>query len=289
MALHAISRLSLVLAAVALVGVGASYAATGGEMFSPGALHAGDSTRVTLGGVQSHAALSHACGACHATFGSTRPMAARCLECHTDIRRELSNPATLHGTFTNVRACMSCHTEHLGATASLTRMDGSFSAHEKFGFPLDGAHAQVACAKCHQPDSAGGRFTKAPKTCIGCHAADDKHRGEFGTDCASCHTTSTWDGARFEHKEFPLDHGGQGRIACKTCHTDAKNYKSYTCMGCHEHSPARVEAQHRGEVSTANLANCIRCHAGGRKEEGEGGEGGEHGEREGRRRGGDDH
>lgn len=282
MALHAISRLSLSVAAIAIVAVGASFAVSGGEMFSPGALRAIDpvidSAHVVLGGVESHAQLEHDCGACHASVASTRPMAARCLECHTDIRRERADTTSLHGTFTDVTACMSCHTEHLGATASITTMDGSFGAHEKFGFPLDGAHARVPCADCHQPDSARGRFTKAPKTCVGCHERDDKHRGEFGTDCASCHSTSTWEGARFEHDVFPLDHGGDGRIECKTCHTDSKNYKSYTCMGCHEHNQARVEAQHRGEVNTNNLANCIRCHRGGR---GEGGEGGEH---EGRRR-----
>jgi len=276
MAFAAFSRLSLMMAAVAAVGVGATYAASGGAMFSPGALHAGDASREQLGGVTSHAALSTQCGACHATPGSDRPMAARCLECHTDIKSEIADSTTLHSALSDARACMNCHTDHLGATASLTRMDGSRTAHERLGFALDGAHARVACAKCHQPDSVGGRFAKAPNTCNGCHARDDKHRGEFGADCASCHSTTTWEDARFEHSVFPLDHGGEGRISCETCHTDRRNYKQYTCMGCHEHSPERVAAQHRGEVRSTNLADCLRCHAGGRGEHGERGEREEH-------------
>ena len=41
---------------------------------------------------------------------------------------------------------------------------------------------------------------------------------------------------------FPLDHGSRQPVACKTCHTDPANYKSYTCYNCHEHSRARVQA-----------------------------------------------
>jgi len=277
MPLHAISRLSLSLAAIALAGVGIAYTVAGGSMWSPGALHAGDSTVVRLGGVESHAQLVGKCGACHATVGSTRPMAARCLECHTDIRDEFTDSTAMHGALADVRACMTCHTEHLGATASLTRMDGSPATHAKLGFPLDGAHQDTPCAKCHTRPASGNRFVRAPKTCIGCHQQDDKHDGELGTDCASCHSTSTWEGARFAHDDFPLDHGGEGRIPCKTCHEDSSNYKSYTCMGCHEHSPQRVAAEHRGEVDTTDLRDCVRCHAGGREH-------GEEGEHEGRRR-----
>lgn len=278
MALHALSRLTLAVAAVAMVGVGAALTVSGGSMFSPGALHAGDSTPATLGGVSSHAELSRACGSCHATMGSTRPMAVRCLECHTDIRDQFADSTALHGSRSDVRACLTCHTEHLGALASLTRMDGSPAAHAQLGFPLDGAHRDAPCAGCHTREGSGRRFTRAPRTCIGCHAQDDTHEGEFGTDCASCHTTSTWEGASFSHDVFPLDHGGEGRIPCATCHEDRTNYKSYTCYGCHEHSPARVAAEHRGEVRSSDLRDCVRCHAGGR-EHGDEGE-----RREGRRR-----
>jgi hypothetical protein len=116
--------------------------------------------------------------------------------------------------------------------------------------------------------------------CIGCHRADDEHRGEFGSDCGECHSVETWEGARFDH-EFPLDHGEEGTIPCRTCHEDRTNYKSYTCYGCHEHSPARIRAKHDEEgITGRELEDCVRCHPTGREHEGEG----RGGEREGRER-----
>ena len=344
---------------MATVGIAAAYAGSGGAMFSPGALHAGDSTRKQYGGVQSHAQLGRDCSACHAVVGSARPMATRCLDCHTNIQRELRDTASLHGALTSVRSCTSCHTEHKGATASLTSTEGFGGAHAKFGFALDahvklangraftcanchsassfkfqastcvschreyqatfttahiaswgnncqschdgtdrfsrgrfkhdstafqltGAHVQTRCVACHVGVTELSGYAKAPKSCASCHNSDDKHRGSFGTDCASCHTTASWKNATFEHTVFPIDHGESGPSSCVTCHKIATDYKSYTCYGCHEHSPARVQAQHRGEVRTQNLDKCLACHGGGRRE------GGERGERNGEERRGRD-
>ena len=74
----------------------------------------------------------------------------------------------------------------------------------------------------------------------------------------------------FDH-EFPLDHGSRGRASeCSVCHQDApRSYRTYTCYGCHEHSPARVAAEHR-EEGVRNLDDCVRCHATGREHEGRG-------------------
>ena len=63
------SRLSAAVALVALVCVAAAATATGGGIFSPGALHAGDSTPMTLQGVTSHAALARHCDAATARRG----------------------------------------------------------------------------------------------------------------------------------------------------------------------------------------------------------------------------
>lgn len=358
------SKVSLLLAMVAALMIGGAMAISGGAIFSPGDLHAGDSSVVTLGGVTSHAQLEGTCGACHAAPGSASTMADRCLACHEDIQRELPDTTSLHGAFdgdlAKAASCMSCHTEHRGHTGSLTRMDGFATAHGQFGFALDahvtqasgdpfscaschtsgsyrfdareceschrdyqsafvtkhiaswgtncqschdgtdrfgrgrfahdttgfrldGAHVRSTCQACHSDVTTLADYGKAPRDCAGCHTEDDKHRGSFGPDCASCHTTSTWEGATFSHDVFPLDHGEGGRIACKTCHTDPKNYKSYTCMGCHEHSPARIAREHEGEVRAQDLSDCLRCHRGGRSE---GGGGDEHEGR--RRRRGDD-
>ncbi len=360
----AVSRASVAVALIAAVCVAAAATATGGGIFSPGALHAGDSTPATLQGVTSHAALGRQCGTCHGSPWSSVRMDAKCLECHSDVRRTLRDTSTLHGHLRDASACVSCHTEHLGRTARLTRVDGFGAAHGQFGFSLaahrttsdgkifgcndchasatftfddtrceschrdyqgafvarhvrewgtdcqschdgidrftrsafahdtsgftlDGAHVTASCVSCHTETRTLADFGTAPTTCIGCHRADDEHRGDLGDDCGACHSTRSWEGATIEHDVFPLDHGEEGPVACKTCHEDPKNYKSYTCYNCHEHSRARVQAEHRGEVSTRNLDDCVRCHQGGEKEGREG-----HGEREGRRRGGgrgDDH
>jgi hypothetical protein len=58
--------------------------------------------------------------------------------------------------------------------------------------------------------------------------------------------------------------------SCKTCHTES--LLSYTCYGCHEHTPGDIEEEHRKE-GISNFQDCTRCHPTGLKEEG--GEGGE--------------
>jgi hypothetical protein len=266
-------RSSVVVALVTVVGTAAIWQGTGGAVFSPGDLRGADSTVTTLGGVESHAGLSRKCSACHTAPWSGERMSARCLTCHTDIQSQLRDTISLHAAIGRDASCLSCHGEHRGVATSITSLAGFGAQHERVGFPLDGAHAKATCVACHRGADAGKGFRGAPKTCIGCHEADDTHKGSLGANCGSCHGTSTWTGATFEHSVFPLNHGEGGTIACKTCHQDSKNYKSYTCYGCHEHDPARVARQHRGEVRATNLDHCIRCHTGGRN-----GEGGEHGE-----------
>ncbi len=136
--------------------------------------------------------------------------------------------------------------------------------HNLAAFKLTGAHVNVTCAKCH----INGVYKGTPQTCVGCHADPQEHLGQFGLDCVQCHSTSTWEGATFDHT-FPLDHGEGGTIACKTCHVTT-DFKQYTCYGCHEHDPGEVQAEHL-EEGISNFQNCMECHPTGREEEGEGG------------------
>ncbi len=280
-----VSRLSLVVGMFALAGVVAAFASNGGSMFSPGDLRGADSTPTVLGGVTSHAELSGRCGSCHARPLSARPMNARCLSCHSDIRTAIADSTSLHGSVTDVHRCTICHTEHAGASAPNASLERFRGVHGRLGsgtFPLDGAHAKTKCNACHRRAGDRAGYANAPKSCIGCHQEKDKHRGQFGADCGACHNTSTWGGASFAHEAFPVNHGTRGTNACKVCHENPNNYKQYTCYNCHAHSPARVKAQHREEVGTENLDDCVRCHRGGRsegREHGEGRERGESGER----------
>ena len=79
--------------------------------------------------------------------------------------------------------------------------------------------------------------------------------------------SASWADATFDHAVFPVNHGGdEEKATCETCHpTDVK---TYTCYGCHAHTEGNVRDQHEGQ-SLAELADCIRCHPGGRPAEGD--------------------
>jgi hypothetical protein len=151
--------------------------------------------------------------------------------------------------------CMACHSDHAGP--KLTRGSRTTFSHELLTAP-----ARERCETCH----------KAP--------ADTLHR-QIQTGCAQCHAPSAWKPATFEHgKFFVLDK--DHNASCVTCHTTA-DYRSYTCYGCHEHTPANVRSKHVKE-GIANFDNCVECH---RSADGEGrGEGSRErgGERRGRER-----
>ena len=184
-----------------------------------------------------------------------------CAQCHVNN--------VFKGTPQNCVACHQKDDHHQGAFGTDCAQchnpsdwkDAKFD-HNLAAFKLTGAHAAVPCAQCH----VNGVFKGTPQTCVSCHAEPQQHLGAFGTDCAQCHTTQTWQGAKFDHA-FPLDHGGGGSIACQTCHT-TPNFKEYTCYGCHDHDPARVQAQHL-EEGIADFQDCARCHGRGQREGGD--------------------
>lgn len=149
--------------------------------------------------------------------------------------------------------CMDCH----DGTGSMANFD-----HSQF-FVLDGQHAVIDCQACHVDQV----FAGTPNECAGCHEEPLIHAGLFGLQCQACHTTSAWQPAQLKEHTFPLNHGGQGEIACATCHLE--KYTEYTCYGCHEHNEQDIIREHAEEgISAAELPNCVKCHPTGREEEG---------------------
>ena len=118
-----------------------------------------------------------------------------CRECHADAAQK-SAPM----------ACVACHRKddaHKGAFGerceschSATGWKGATFDHATMTrFPLEGAHAALACTECHRaPPGAGSAL---PTACAGCHARDDVHQGAFGTDCGRCHNGRSFKGAEF--------------------------------------------------------------------------------------------
>lgn len=218
---------------------------------------------------EGHAKLEGRCFECHA-IGQGTPR-GKCIACHPldrigarlggdEAKRDPRAQAILgmHRSFAEV-ACSECHSDHRGRSPSLaTRV---FS-HDVLSRSLRGR-----CSDCHG----------------GARPADALHAQPSG-ECGDCHTTTAWRPATFAHERwFVLDR--EHAVECRTCHDAAGDWKRYTCYGCHEHSPARMQAEHREErLDGSRLDDCVRCHRSA--DEHEGGEGrGDHERRQGREHG----
>jgi hypothetical protein len=221
---------------------------TGQSILSPGPLNA-VASNITLGGVRSHAEIS--CGGCHAPPWGSDTMADRCLSCHKDVASQIQAGTGLHGTTLTVGNTVTCtggcHSEHNGATTSLSNFD-----HNQTNFPLTGRHLTVACQLCH----TNGVYTGTPTTCFACHQKDDAHSGVYGQDCGSCHNTGGWSPATFNGTHtFPMNHGTGRTSPCVTCHP--AGLQTYSCYGCHEHTVSNIQRKHE---NIANLDDCVSCH-----------------------------
>lgn len=174
------------------------------------------------------------CAGCHGTSHDYRGVTRDCATCHAKKdphRGQLG------------RSCQNCHTT--AAWKQVSAFD-----HARTGFALTGAHRTKGCLSCH----AGQRWKGLATTCVSCHARDDAHKGSRGTNCSSCHTTSTWRSATFNHAStgFPLI-GGHAATTCSGCHGagNANKHPSRTCFACHA-----GDDTHKGRNGT----DCASCH-----------------------------
>ncbi|GAB4435887.1 MAG: hypothetical protein Kow0031_17650 [Anaerolineae bacterium] len=181
-----------------------------------------------------------------------------CEQCHIDLEfgetpttcRGCHNKDDVHkGSFGP--DCETCHTT--------TTWEGASFDHSRTAFPLTGAHATTTCTQCH----VNNVYQGTPTQCFACHAADDAHNGQYGQECEICHTSSAWKPAAFTGPHtFPINHGASQNSPCSTCHPTSLT--SYTCYGCHEHTPANIAGEHREEGIT-NFDDCFACHPDGRE------------------------
>jgi len=184
------------------------------------------------------------CGACH-PGGKYVGTPSTCIGCHAKDDRH-------NGEFGT--DCAACH-------RATTWADWTFD-HDLSSFPLTGAHRSASCQGCH----SGGSFEGTSSACSSCHGKPSSHGNAFGGSCGSCHSTSAWRPATFNGPHpFPMNHGGAGGN-CAACHPSSLT--SYSCTGCHEHSPSRMEDKHK-EVSGFSMGDCTRCHPGGREGDGD--------------------
>ncbi|HEU5049546.1 MAG TPA: hypothetical protein VFU00_04420, partial [Gemmatimonadales bacterium] len=156
--------------------------------------------------------------------------------------------------------CESCH--------STTVWTGATFDHAATAFPLTGAHLVATCDGCH----ADGVYSGRPTTCVSCHQAeydattDPGHAAAtFPVSCESCHTTTTWDGATFDHDGpyFPIYSGKHaGRWStCATCHANPASYADFTCFNCHEHDQIQMDDTHKEKPGYQyESRTCLTCH-----------------------------
>lgn len=174
------------------------------------------------------------CESCHKTGEAYRKASPTCISCHKKDDYHEGQLAT---------TCNDCH--------NLDSWTGARFDHNKTAFALTGAHQSLSCGSCH----LGGHYKGGPKSCAGCHLTDDAHRGERGTDCGKCHTTSEWKTAKFDHEKetgFALL-GQHAKIDCLGCHRSGvyKDKIPKDCYGCH-----KADDSHEGRFG----AKCGDCH-----------------------------
>ncbi|MFI5309896.1 MAG: hypothetical protein ACHQQ3_01575 [Gemmatimonadales bacterium] len=199
------------------------------------------------------------CADCHADKVYQGKSTA-CASCHQATYNATTTPSHTAAGFPNT--CATCH--------NTTSWAGATFDHSATHFPLTGVHATQPCSACH----GDGVFAAKPTVCSGCHLTNYNattnpiHSAvHFPTTCESCHNTSTWLGATFDHDGsfFPIYSGThQGRwTVCADCHTSPANYAVFTCTSCH--TAAATTPHHSGVKGyTYSSIACYSCHPKGR-------------------------
>jgi len=192
---------------------------------------------------------------------------AACLLCHND-----RGPVAQYAA----RGCGGCHADphltRLGANCSDCHEERSWypraaiAEHDRTRFPLIGAHAAVACFRCHAGAEVGN-FAGAPADCRDCHGADyartavPNHTAVgFSRQCRECHLPTGWQPARFDHPgSFPLSLG-HGGLTCAACHTTPNVFTglSSDCATCHtDEYTAAMDPSH---PAAGFDLQCEACH-----------------------------
>jgi hypothetical protein len=203
--------------------------------------------------IEGHAELEKTCESCHVPFekGSQPSL---CLDCHKAVAGDTGGKRGFHGKSADVggQPCKTCHTDHIGRAAKIVNLDAASFDHTLTDFALAGKHQTAKCEGCHLPKF---KHRDAPSACIACHKKDDRHKGNLGPQCQSCHDPSGWKSVKaFDHSktEFPLE-GAHVEVACVACHAGEK-YKGVpkTCVACHQKDDV-----HKGDLGP----ECEQCHS----------------------------
>jgi hypothetical protein len=194
------------------------------------------------------------CRDCHgaATYAGTP---AACELCHGVAAMTVAEP--VHNA--SLSECSRCHTE---VTFSPARRSHP-------AFPLDGAHAAARCGACHP----SGVYEGTAGDCFACHqdryldprTAPNHVAAGFSTACNSCHLTSSFRGARYQHQTFIL-RGTHRTLDCGRCHTGDQwnaafggSVAAFECRLCHGPG-APADAWRPDHLERGYPTTCELCH-----------------------------
>jgi hypothetical protein len=183
-----------------------------------------------------------------------RHIQTKCASCHTGVLYKDKTPTTCvachrkdddrkghKGKFGD--KCQSCHVEKDWKAVT-------FNHDRDTKYALKGKHVQAKCTACHK----GTLYRdKTPTACFSCHEKDDKHKGQEGKQCESCHNERSWKETRFDHglSRFPLL-GKHAKVECKKCHlTPAFKDAKSECIACH-----KKDDKHKLRLGP----QCEQCH-----------------------------
>jgi Cytochrome c7 and related cytochrome c len=175
------------------------------------------------------------CYDCHAAEKKYRDTSLDCYSCHKSDDPHFERLG---------KKCLDCHNEQAWSKAR-------FDHGKKTKFSLKGKHRDLKCNGCHPNE----RYKKTPKTCVGCHALNDVHRGELGGKCETCHTPKKWKTVSFDHDKdtkFALKES-HSKLKCRNCHkgNPAKEKLKTQCVFCHKN-----DDEHKGGFGL----KCEKCH-----------------------------
>ena len=202
-----------------------------------------------------HLVPPRACTDCHVNNNYNITSTA-CVTCHLKDFQGTTNPN--HVTANFPQTCDTCH-------GTSTWLNATFN-HTNTGFPLTGLHTVPprACTDCH----VNNNYALNSTACVTCHLKDfqgttnpNHVSANFPQTCDTCHSTSTWLNATFNHTSTGFTLTGAHTVpprACTDCHVN-NNYalNSVLCITCHQtdFNTATTPVPHTGFPTTCEL-----CH-----------------------------
>jgi Seven Residue Repeat len=202
-----------------------------------------------------HAVPPRQCADCHVN-NNYNLTSTTCITCHLKDFQGTTNPNHVAANFPS--NCAQCHTTVAWSPATFD--------HSMVNFALTGSHTVPPrqCTDCH----VSNNYNLTSTACVSCHLQDFQKAtnpnhlaGGFAQTCETCHNTSAWQPATFDHSKsgFPLT--GSHTVPprqCTDCHVnDNYNITNTTCISCHQtdYNNATTPVPHTGFPTT-----CQQCH-----------------------------